>query len=97
MRAPDQPIVGSGPYAVSEFADGRLTLLKFDKYIGYSPARVGHPRLPDRPQTRPRIEDAMKKGQVDAVWRGLNAAAVTRYAGQVDPERRQADAPPASR
>ena len=25
----------------------------------------------------------MKKGQVDVVWRGLNAAAVTRYAGQV--------------
>ncbi len=82
VRGLDQPIVGSGPYAVSEFADGRLTLLKYDKYIGYSPARLD--TLVYRTAAdSPTIEDAMKKGQVDAVWRGLNAAAVTRYAGQV--------------
>jgi peptide/nickel transport system substrate-binding protein len=82
VRAPDQPMVGSGPFTVTSFDRGVLTLTKFDSYVGYSPARL--PTLVYRTAAdSASIEDSMKKGQVDAVWRGLNAAAVTRYAGQV--------------
>jgi peptide/nickel transport system substrate-binding protein len=82
VRAPDQPIVGSGPFTVTSLDRGVLTLTKFEKYVGYSPARL--PTLVYRTAAdSASIEDAMKKGKVDAVWRGLNAAAVTRYAGQV--------------
>ncbi|HET9647555.1 MAG TPA: ABC transporter substrate-binding protein [Microlunatus sp.] len=82
VRPADQPIVGSGPFTVTGFSDHTLTLTKAAHYVGFSPARL--PSLVYR--TAPdsgTIEDAMKKHQVDVVWRGLNTAAVTRYAGQI--------------
>ncbi len=82
IRAPDRPIVGSGPYGVASVEKGSTTFGRFRFYIGFSPARedtVVYRTAPDSAT----IEDAMKKGQVDVVWRGLDAAAITRYSGQV--------------
>ena len=82
VRAPDQPIVGSGPFSVTGFKDGTLTLAKFETYVGFSPAREDALVYRTAADSAT-IEDAMKKGEVDVVWRGLNMAALTRYAGQV--------------
>ncbi len=82
VRAPDQPIVGSGPFSVTSFGDGELVLAKFDAYLGYNRARLDALVYRTAADSGT-IEDAMKKGRVDVVWRGLNAAAITRYAGQI--------------
>jgi peptide/nickel transport system substrate-binding protein len=82
IRPADRPIVGSGPFGVASIEKGSMTLGRFRFYAGFSPARedtVIYKTAPDSAT----IEDAMKKGQVDVVWRGLDAAAVTRYSGQV--------------
>lgn len=81
VRAPAESIVGSGPFSVTGFADGVLSLARFEPYQGYNPAlisAIAYRTLPDSAS----VEDAVAKGEVDVVWRGLNAAAITRYAGQ---------------
>ena len=83
VRDPAEPVVGSGPFAVTELSPERVRLSRFSEYVGRAPAR-----LPDLVyQTAPdsaSIEDAMTKGLVEVVWRGLDAAAVTRLARQVE-------------
>lgn len=88
VRAADQPIVGSGPYAVTGFADATLTLRRHTGYIGRTHPRmdaVVYRTLPDSAA----LEDAMKAGGADVVWRGLSTAAITRYTRQVSASKDQ--------
>lgn len=82
LRADDQPIVGSGPFMVTAFTGNSIQLAKFEEYVGRSPAQteeLTYQTVPDSAS----IEDAMAKGTVDVAWRGLNAAAITRYGRQI--------------
>lgn len=81
VRPLDQPIVGSGPYQVSRFEPEALQLALFADYKGRTPG--GLPGLVYRvaPDTGT-IEEAIEDAEVDVVWRGLNAAAVTRLQQQ---------------
>ena len=83
IQSAKAPIVGSGPFQVVKFADDQLHLSRYAKYVGRNPA--GIPELVYRTVTdSATIEDAMTKGVVDVVWRGLDAAAVTRLSQQVE-------------
>ncbi|WP_344807207.1 ABC transporter substrate-binding protein [Microlunatus ginsengisoli] len=82
VRANDRPVVGSGPFGVTSFSGGVLSLGRFRFYVGFNPAREDTLVYRTAADSAT-IEDAMAKGRVDAVWRGLDAAAVTRYGGQV--------------
>lgn len=82
----DQPAVGSGPFVVTSFDEdasaGSITFNRFPGYKGFTPAAIDgltYRTVADSAT----IEDAMQKGQVDVVWRGLNTAAVTRLSQQV--------------
>jgi len=83
VRPPTESIVGSGPFAVAHRDDRSLLLTRHTSYVGRNPARMSaleYRAVPDSAS----IEDAMAKGKVDVVWRGLNAAAITRYSRQVE-------------
>ena len=59
------------------FAADELQLSRYADYVGRTPARLAelvYRTVADSAT----IEDAMTKGTVDVVWRGLDAAAVTR-------------------
>ena len=92
IRALDAPVVGSGPFQVARFDAGRLDLRRHEAYVGRHAARSAEVSYQTVPESAS-IEDAMAKGAVDVVWRGLNAAAVTRYDQQVEasPEERTVD------
>ena len=75
------PIVGSGPFQVVKFADDELQLSRYPDYIGRNPGRIPELVYRTAPDSAT-IEDAMTKGAVDVVWRGLDAAAVTRLSQQ---------------
>ena len=82
VRPADQPVVGSGPFSVTTFEKGTLGLQRNPTYVGRTPARM------DRVVYRTvadsaALEDAMNTGSADVVWRGLSAAAITRYTRQV--------------
>ena len=87
VRGNDQPAVGSGPFVVTSFDEdeakaGSITFNRFPAYKGFTPAAIDgltYRTVADSAT----IEDAMQKGQVDVVWRGLNTAAVTRLSQQV--------------
>jgi peptide/nickel transport system substrate-binding protein len=86
VRSPDDPAVGSGPFVVTSYDDsdkgGTIAFSRFPGYHGFTPAAIDaltYRTVPDSAT----IEDAMTKGQVDVVWRGLNTAAVTRLTQQV--------------
>jgi peptide/nickel transport system substrate-binding protein len=82
VRDPDDPIVGSGPFLVARYTGSQLHLSRYEEYVGRSPARLSalvYRSVADSPT----IEDAMARGAVDVVWRGLDAAAVTRLNQQV--------------
>jgi peptide/nickel transport system substrate-binding protein len=87
VRSNDDPAVGSGPFVVTSFDDegakgGTIAFSRFPGYHGFTPAAIDgltYRTVPDSAT----IEDAMTKGQVDVVWRGLNTAAVTRLSQQV--------------
>lgn len=82
VHEPDQDAIGSGPFAVASYTDKQIDLTKFDAYIGRTPAKMGaltYRTVADSAT----IEDAMDKGLVDVVWRGLNNPAITRYTAQV--------------
>lgn len=81
VRKPDEPIIGSGPFAVQELAPNSLLLARNEKYTGRNPADVDSLRYITAPDSAT-IEDALAKQQVDVVWRGINAAAITRYTQQ---------------
>jgi len=81
VRAPEEPIVGSGPFQVTSFAGPDLLLAKYLDYVGPKPARMPVVLYRVAPDSAA-IEEAMRTRSVDVVWRGLNAAAISRYAGQ---------------
>jgi peptide/nickel transport system substrate-binding protein len=92
VRPPTETIIGSGPFAVTSFSDKELRLSRYTEYVGRNPARndvVSYQVAADSAA----IEEAMTKGAVDVVWRGLNAAAITRFTQQVSqsPEQQTAD------
>ena len=75
-------MVGSGPFSVADLKPDLIRLAKFSSYVGRTPAllpELAYQTVPDSAF----IEDAMAKGTVEVVWRGLNAAAVTRLGQQV--------------
>ena len=83
LRALDDPIVGSGPFVVNKYTGNQLQLSRYEAYVGRTPAQL--PALVYRSVVdTPTLEDAMSKGTVDVVWRGLDAPAVTRFSQQVD-------------
>ena len=83
VRNQDDPIVGSGPFVVDKYTGNQLQLSRYEDYVGRNSARL--PALVYRSVTdSPTLEDAMSKGTVDVVWRGLDAPAVTRLSQQVD-------------
>ncbi len=82
IQQPDQEIVGSGPFRVEHYDKDDLLLHKFEDYVGRTPAvkdELVYVTAPDSAT----IEDAMTKGTVGVVWRGLDDAALTRYIQQV--------------
>jgi peptide/nickel transport system substrate-binding protein len=82
VRDSNDPIIGSGPFAVTKYSGNQLQLSRYQTYVGRSPARL--PALVYRSVAdTPTLEDAMTKGTVDVVWRGLDAPAVTRFSQQV--------------
>jgi peptide/nickel transport system substrate-binding protein len=82
VRPLTEPIIGSGPFVVSHRDDRSLLLTRYLDYVGRSPARIDALDYRTAADSAT-IEDAMASGKVDVVWRGLNAAAVTRYSQQV--------------
>src|SRR5215217_6522186 len=82
VRDPNDSIIGSGPFLVTKYTGNQLQLSRYDAYVGRNPARL--PALVYRSVAdSPTIEDAMTRGTVDVVWRGLDTAAVTRLNQQV--------------
>lgn len=82
IAGPDAPIVGSGPFAVGSFGDNAIVFDRFDAYVGRNAARLATVVYRTAADSAT-VEDAMARGLVDVVWRGLDAAAVTRLAQQV--------------
>ncbi len=83
VRELDDPIVGSGPFVVDKYTGNQLQLSRYEDYVGRNTARIQalvYRSVADSPT----LEDAMNKGTVDVVWRGLDAPAVTRFSQQVD-------------
>jgi peptide/nickel transport system substrate-binding protein len=86
VRDLDDPIVGSGPFVVNRYTGNQLQLSRYEDYVGRNTARLSqivYRSVADSPT----LEDAMSKGTVDVVWRGLDAPAVTRLSQQVDQSR----------
>ncbi|HSN11644.1 MAG TPA: ABC transporter substrate-binding protein [Propionibacteriaceae bacterium] len=79
--ASDLP-VGSGPYWISASFQDKLYLRAQTGYVGYTPPLSDFIVLKFYPDSGS-LEDAMKTGQVDVVWRGLSAAALKRLDGQI--------------
>jgi peptide/nickel transport system substrate-binding protein len=82
VRPNDQPVVGSGPFAVASFDKGVLGLQRNTTYVGRTAARMDSV-LYRTVKDSAALEDAMNTGTADVVWRGLSAAAITRYTRQV--------------
>jgi peptide/nickel transport system substrate-binding protein len=88
VQDPKAPIVGSGPYEVESLTANELRLIRYPDYKGRTGGRIPalvYRTVPDSAT----IEDAMTKGTVDVVWRGLNAAAITRLGEQIDANPKQ--------
>jgi peptide/nickel transport system substrate-binding protein len=82
VQDPTDSIVGSGPFQVTKYTGNQLQLSRYADYVGRNPAHL--PALVYRSVAdSPTIEDAMTRGTVDVVWRGLDTAAVTRFSQQV--------------
>ena len=82
VRDPKDPVVGSGPFLVEKLAAAEVLLKRHSEYVGRTPARLAelvYRTVADSAT----IEDAMAKGTVEVVWRGLDAAAITRLQQQV--------------
>ncbi|MCW2809689.1 MAG: putative transporter substrate-binding protein, partial [Friedmanniella sp.] len=82
IRQPDRDIVGSGPFRVEHYDRNDLLLHRFESYVGRTPASRAELVYVTAPDSAT-IEDAMTKGTVEVVWRGLDDAALTRYTQQV--------------
>jgi len=82
IRAVTELPVGSGPYWVSAFFKDKIYLRALIGYSGYTPAASDFVVLQFFADSAA-LEEAMKNGQVDVVWRGLNAAALKRLNDQI--------------
>ena len=82
VRDPKDSIVGSGPFEVAGFTGAELDLVRNPVYVGRNPGHLAQLAYRSAPDSAT-IEDAMTKGTVDVVWRGLDAAAVARLSQQV--------------
>jgi peptide/nickel transport system substrate-binding protein len=89
VRDPKESVVGSGPFSVESLTTDQLQLRRYEDYVGRTPGRISE-LVYRTVSDSATIEDAMTKGTVEVVWRGLNAAAVTRLRDQVEasPEQR---------
>ena len=79
----EDPIVGSGPFRVTRYERDQISFERYPEYLGRSPATLDalvYRSVADSAS----IEDAMTKGTVDLVWRGLDDAAVTRLSQQAN-------------
>lgn len=74
--------VGSGPLWVSAALTDKMYLRALSGYSGYTPPAADFVVLKFYPDSAS-LEDAMTKGQVDVVWRGLSSAALKRLDGQI--------------
>ncbi|SDS68522.1 peptide/nickel transport system substrate-binding protein [Friedmanniella luteola] len=83
VRPTDEPVVGSGPFSVTSFADDEIALQRFPDYQGRNPAAIDNLVYRSAPDSAA-IEDAMARNTVDLVWRGLDEAAVTRLSQQAN-------------
>lgn len=92
VRPIDKQVVGSGPFIVNRIEDGLISFSRNAHYVGRTPAALDTLVYRTAADSAT-IEEAMASGQVDVVWRGLDAAAVTRYQQQVQqsPEQLTAD------
>jgi peptide/nickel transport system substrate-binding protein len=82
IRPPTESIIGSGPFAVAHRDDHSLLLARHGTYVGRNPAQMLSLEYVSVADSGT-IEDAMAHGKVDVVWRGLNAAAITRFEQQL--------------
>jgi peptide/nickel transport system substrate-binding protein len=78
----DSPIIGSGPFKVSALEGNRLTLARFEEYVGRTPAELPSLQVLSEPDSAT-IEEAMNTGRTDLVWRGLSSAALSRLGNQI--------------
>ena len=83
VQAPDEAIVGSGPFRIASFEPGRIALQRYPDYVGRNPARLEN-LVYRSVNDSAAIEDAMTKGLVELVWRGLDQAAITRLSQQAN-------------
>ncbi|MFL6027867.1 MAG: ABC transporter substrate-binding protein [Friedmanniella sp.] len=81
VRPNEDPIVGSGPFRVTRYERNEIAFERYPDYVGRNPASLDalvYRSVGDSAS----VEDAMNKGMVDVVWRGLDDAAVTRLTQQ---------------
>lgn len=92
VRSNEEPAIGSGPYQLADYTTERIELHAHPKYVGRTTARSASVELV-RAEDSAEIEEAMRAGEVDLVWRGLSLPARTRFAQQVEasPENRTED------
>ena len=83
VRSPEESIVGSGPFAVTSREPDTLALQRYEDYVGRNPVTDLESLVYRTVADSASIEDAMDKGLVDVVWRGLDEAAITRLSSQV--------------
>src|SRR5664279_2062295 len=74
--------VGSGPFWVSASFTDKIYLRALIGYSGYTPAASDFVAVKFYADSAA-LEEAMKGGQVDVVWRGLNSAALKRLNDQI--------------
>jgi peptide/nickel transport system substrate-binding protein len=82
IRAVTELPVGSGPFWVSALLADQIYLRALTGYSGYTPAAADFIAVKFYADSAA-LEEAMKDGQVDVVWRGLNAAALKRLDDQI--------------
>ncbi|MGJ3509678.1 ABC transporter substrate-binding protein [Enemella sp. A6] len=75
--------LGSGPYRVTSYRADRVEYEANEHYAGDTPARVLRVEVPVYPDSAS-VEEAMRAGEVQAVWRGLSSQAHTRMARQIE-------------
>ncbi|SDE25703.1 ABC transporter substrate-binding protein [Auraticoccus monumenti] len=82
LRGADLSVAGSGPYRVSQLGEEQVRFDRFAKYIGPTAGLQQTLLLQSFPDSGS-LEQAMTEQRVDAVWRGLGSAAVTRMVAQI--------------
>lgn len=81
VRTPEESIVGSGPFSVTSYRRDAIFFRRYPNYVGRTPSSIDALVYRSAPDSAT-VEDAMTKGLVDVVWRGLDAAAITRLRSQ---------------